>query len=624
MSDVFQEGQVVNDRYRVLHKLGGGGMADVYLGEDLTLGRKVALKVLLQRFLGDAQFIERFRREAKAAAALNHPGIVAIYDWGQFGGTPYIVMEYVEGETLKDLIRRRGRLGGAEAVDLTLGLLAAVGLAHRHGIIHRDIKAQNILIDRNGAAKVTDFGIARAGDSGMTEAGSILGTAQYLSPEQARGLPVDERSDLYSVGVVLYEMLTGRVPFSGDSAVNVAMQHVNELPEEPVTLVAGMPASLNQIVLKALAKDPDHRYANAAEFAADLRAARAGAPVAAAGFDPEAERTQFVGAATAAGATRVMTPAAEAEEEEKKKRRRWPLFLILGALVALALVGYFAWAGVSGDKVEVPNVVGLTEDAAVRRLEDAGFKVAVQEEFSEEFAAGFVSRQSPPGGTKMAEGETVDVWVSGGSQTVELPDFRGWDEGDVADWLRENGLEGERKTGRSDDVSEGRVYRQDPAAGEAVERGSTVTFWVSSGEPKAVVPDLIGMTQADAIAALTEAGLAVGEVTTQASTEIDAGRVMAQDPPADTKVERGSTVAIVLSTGPEPTPTPTPTATVVQVPSVYGMDVTTATERLESSGFVVSVRTEASSQPDGTVIAQDPEAETLAAWGSTVRITVAE
>lgn len=224
MSDVFQDGQIVNERYRIVRRLGGGGMADVYLCEDLTLGRKVALKVLLRRFLGDAQFVERFRREAKAAAALNHPGIVAIYDWGQVDGTPYIVMEYVEGETLKDLIRRRGRLGGAEAVDLTLGLLAAVGLAHRHGIVHRDIKAQNILIDRNGAAKVTDFGIARAGDSGMTEAGSILGTAQYLSPEQARGLPVDERSDLYSVGVVLYEMLTGRVPFSGDSAVNVAMR----------------------------------------------------------------------------------------------------------------------------------------------------------------------------------------------------------------------------------------------------------------------------------------------------------------------------------------------------------------------------------------------------------------
>jgi len=272
----------------------------------------------------------------------------------------------------------------------------------------------------------------------------------------------------------------------------------------------------------------------------------------------------------------------------------------------------------------VPNVVGLTEAAAVRRLEDAGFKVDVQEEFSDEFAAGFVSRQSPPGGTKMAEGETVEVWVSGGAQTVELPDFRGWDEGDVADWLRENGLEGERKTGRSDDVAEGRVFRQDPAAGAAVERGSTVTFWVSSGEPRVAVPDLSGMTQADAVAALTQAGLAVGEVTNQSSDSVEEGRVMAQDPAADTKVEPGSKVDIVLSTGPEVAPTPTPTATVVQVPSVYGMDVTTATERLESAGFVVATETRPSSQPAGTVIEQDPEAETLAALGSTVTITLAE
>jgi len=413
------------------------------------------------------------------------------------------------------------------------------------------------------------------------------------------------------------------VPFSGDSAVNVAMQHVNDLPDEPVTLVAGMPASLNQIVLKAMAKDPAHRYGSAAEFAADLRAARAGAPVAAAGFDPDAERTQFVGAATAAGATRVMSPAGAAAGAEEKKRRRWPLFLILGALVALAIVGYLAWAGVSGDKVEVPNVVGLTEDAAVRRLEDAGFKVAVQEEFSDEFAAGFVARQAPPGGSKMGEGETVDIWVSGGSPSADLPDFRGWEEGDVADWLRENGFKGDPRSGRSDDVAEGRVYRQDPAAGATVERGSTVAYWVSSGATRSVVPDLVGMTQADAVAALTEAGLEIGGVTTQSSSAIDAGRVMAQDPAPETKVDRGSRVDIVLSSGPEATPTPTPTATVVRVPSVYGMDETMATDTLETAGFVVDVRDQASAQPPGTVIKQDPEADTYAALGSTVTITIA-
>ena len=256
MSDVFQPDQVVSGRYRVLRKIGGGGMADVYLCEDLTLGRRVALKVLLQRFLDDPKFVERFRREAKAAAGLNHPNLVSIYDWGEVDGTYFIVMEYVEGETLKDLVRRQGRLGGNEAVRISLQLLAALEFAHRTGIVHRDIKPQNVMLDRDGNVKVMDFGIARAGDSGMTEVGSILGTAQYLAPEQARGQRVDERSDLYSVGIVLYEMLTGTVPFKGDSAVTVALKHVNEMAAEPAQLVPGMPYALNQIVLKAIAKDP--------------------------------------------------------------------------------------------------------------------------------------------------------------------------------------------------------------------------------------------------------------------------------------------------------------------------------------------------------------------------------
>ena len=256
MSDVFQPEQVIGGRYRVVRKLGGGGMADVYLCEDLTLGRHVAIKVLLQRYLNDATFVERFRREAKAAAGLNQQNLVAIYDWGEVDGTYYIAMEYVEGETLKDLIRRRGRLSGNESVAVAMQLLAAVEFAHRSGIVHRDIKPQNVMLDRGGTVKVMDFGIARAGDSGMTEAGSILGTAQYLAPEQAKGHPVDERSDLYSVGVVLYEMLTGTVPFKGDSAVTVALKHVNEVPREPSELVPGMPYALNQIVLKAMAKNP--------------------------------------------------------------------------------------------------------------------------------------------------------------------------------------------------------------------------------------------------------------------------------------------------------------------------------------------------------------------------------
>ena len=320
MSDVFQPEQVVGGRYRVVRKLGGGGMADVYLCEDLTLGRNVAIKVLLQRYLDDPTFVERFRREAKAAAGLNQQNLVSIYDWGEVDGTYYIAMEYVEGETLKDLIRRRGRLSGNESVAVTLQLLSAVDFAHRSGIVHRDIKPQNVMIDRDGTVKVMDFGIARAGDSGMTEAGSILGTAQYLAPEQAKGYPVDERSDLYSVGVCLYEMLTGTVPFKGDSAVTVALKHVNEVPVEPSELVPGMPYVLNQIVLKAMAKDPADRYQSAAEFARDLRAAKEGGPVQAAAFDAGGERTRVMGAAaagmTAAGTTSVLDqPDAAAAQE---------------------------------------------------------------------------------------------------------------------------------------------------------------------------------------------------------------------------------------------------------------------------------------------------------------------
>ena len=268
MSDVFQPEQVVGGRYRVVRKLGGGGMADVYLCEDLTLGRHVAIKVLLQRYLDDPTFVERFRREAKAAAGLNQQNLVSIYDWGEVDGTYYIVMEYVEGETLKDLIRRRGRLSGNEAVAVTLQLLAAVDFAHRSGIVHRDIKPQNIMLDPDGTAKVMDFGIARAGDSGMTEAGSILGTAQYLAPEQAKGYPVDERSDLYSVGVVpLRDAHRHRAVQGRQRRHRRAQARQRGAGGAGPSWCPGMPYALNQIVLKAMAKDPADRYQSAAEFA---------------------------------------------------------------------------------------------------------------------------------------------------------------------------------------------------------------------------------------------------------------------------------------------------------------------------------------------------------------------
>jgi len=630
LSDGFEAGQLINERYRVLGKLGGGGMADVYLAEDTTLGRRVALKVLLKRFVEDETFVERFRREAKAAAGLNHPNVVSIYDWGQIDHVYYIVMEYVEGETLKERIRRVGRLQAGEAVAIVVELLSAVQFAHTNNVVHRDIKSQNILIDRQGKVKVTDFGIARAGDSSMTEAGSILGTAQYLAPEQAKGEKVDERSDLYSVGVVLYEMLTGTVPFKGDSAVTVAMKHVNELPAEPAELVPGLPYALNQIVLKALAKSPERRYASAAEFAHDLRSAMAGGPLLAATFDFAAERTQVMRPLAVPGeaGTQVMPATgatSTAEAGRPKRRRRWPWLLALLLLLVVAAAAYAMYHALSGTSTPVPGVVGLTEAAATKSLQDAGFKVAVHDDYSDQFAEGFVTRQQPSSGTKLISGGKVDIWVSRGSKTITLVDFRGWVAADAAKWLKDNGLVGDEKKGHSPTVPAGDVYKQSPDAGQTATRGDTVTYWVSSGVSQVAVPDLSGMSQAAAQAALEAVGLKLGLVNPQSSDTVPSGEVISQDPPAGTKVDTSSSVDIAVSSGsPTPSPTPTATATSVNVPNVYGMDVGTATSTLSAAGFLVSVKEKASAQPAGTVIKMVPDADTMALDGSTVLIVVAK
>ncbi len=620
MTDAFQPEQIVNQRYKVVRKLGAGGMADVYLCEDLTLGRRVALKVLSSRFVHDAQFVERFRREAKAAAGLNHPNLVAIYDWGEIGGTYFIVMEYVEGETLKQYIHRRGRLNGTEALEVALGLLAAIGYAHRNGVVHRDIKSQNILLDAAGTAKVTDFGIARAGDAGMTEAGSVLGTAQYLAPEQARGEVVDERSDLYSVGIVLYEMLTGKVPFTGDTAVTVAMKHVNERPPEPAESVPGMPYTLNQIVLKALAKDPVLRYQSAEEFARDLRAAQAGGPVIAAAYDPAAEQTQVL-AATAVGETQVMTRKMDAPPPRRKSRRTLWLVLFLLAVIAAAAAA-LVWT-MSGERVKVPGVVGRSEAQATKTLKDLRFAVDVKDTYSDDFASGLVARQSPGEGAELKEGATVTIWVSRGAETIVLPDFRGWKGADVADWLDKNGLEGVPKKGRSENVAEGRVYQQDPKVGTPLARGDTVTYWVSSGSPMVEVPDLTGSSLSEATAELVARGLKVGAIDREPSTTYDVDQVIRQSPGEGEKVERGTAVDLVVSTGP-PSPSPSPSGTLVEVPEVVTMDAATAQDTLQAAHFVVKVKEKASPEPPGTVVKQWPEAGVMAAEGSVVTIWIAK
>jgi beta-lactam-binding protein with PASTA domain len=628
VTDRFEKGELVVGRYRVVSTLGGGGMADVYLAEDLKLGRKVALKVLLRRYAGDAQFVERFRREAQAAAQINHPNIVSIYDWGAIGETYYIVMEYVQGETLKERVRRGGRMAPADAVAVALGLLAAVETAHGAGVIHRDIKSQNILLDPSGTVKVTDFGIAKAGDSQMTEAGSILGTAQYLAPEQAKGLPVDQRSDLYSVGVVLYEMLTGQVPFQGDSAVTVALKHVNEMPPEPAELVPGLPYSLNQIVLKALAKDPDRRYASAAEFAADLTSARSGGPLLAAAYDPSLERTQVAGPLDVPGedATSVMPVAAARRAGTPKKRRAWPWVVLALFVVAAIVVAGLLYRSCSEGGVKVPDVVNLSEQAATAKLEAAGFKVKARDVYTDDVQTGFVARQDPEADAEVAEGETVDIFVCRGPQTITLQNFKNWTPADVTAWLDRNGLVPDQRSGPSTSVAKGKVYKQDPPAGQMLERGGTVTFWVSQGKPEVEVPDVTGDPLNVATSTLQQAGFNVGEVTYDTSDTVPEGSVISQDPPAGNKVEKGATVDLVISRGPSPSPSPSPSASLVAVPDVVTMLQADAEALLTSAqyGFLVVVKPKPSVQPPGTVIDQKPDPGTMLARGSTVTIRVAK
>jgi eukaryotic-like serine/threonine-protein kinase len=626
MTDRLEQGELVVGRYRVLSTLGAGGMADVYLAEDLKLGRKVALKVLLRRYAGDAQFVERFRREAQAAAQINHPNIVGIYDWGAIGETYYIVMEYVQGETLKERIRRDGRLSPSSSVAIALGVLAAVDTAHRAGVIHRDIKSQNILLDDSGAVKVTDFGIAKAGDSQMTEAGSILGTAQYLAPEQAKGLPVDERSDLYSVGVVLYEMLTGQVPFRGDSAVTVALKHVNELAPEPSELVPDLPYALNQVVLKSLAKDPDRRYRNAGEFVADLNSARSGGPLLAAAYDASAERTQLAVplAVPGEGRTRLMSAPPRTPPPPRRKRRVWPWVLLGLLVVAAAIAGVLIYESVHGGKADVPSVVALAEATAKGKLEAAGFVVKVRDDYSDEVPPGFVIRQDPEAGSKVAEGETVDIWVCRGAQNVTLIDFRDMKPSDVVAWLEKNGLAGDERSGASSAVAEGRVYKQQPGAGETVERGGTVSYWVSQGKPQVEVPDVTGMSLNDAAEAIQSDGFKLGPVTYRADGTVPDGSVIEQDPAAGATVEKGATVSLIVSSGPSPSPTPSASASLVQVPDVVTLLQADAEAALTAEGFVVIVRLRPSIQPPGTVFEQIPSGGSMLAAGSTVIIKVAQ
>ena len=613
-------------RYRILRRLGSGGMANVYLAEDEALGRRVAIKILNERYANDDNFIERFNREARSAASLSHPNIVSIYDRGNAEGTYYIAMEVVEGRSLKELILTRGPLPVSQALAYTKQILAALRFAHRHGIIHRDIKPHNVLIGPEGQAKVTDFGIARAGASQMTEAGSIMGTAQYLSPEQARGAPVTPASDLYSVGVVLYEMLTGQVPFGGDSAIEIAMKHLNETPKPPSHVRRNIPFELDQVVLRALAKDPEDRYQTAEDLAADLDRIEAGLPVA--GATATAATAVLAGAAT--GATQVLDPDArtrvaapprrpvryppdyEYEERRPRRRRFWPwLVPLLLALVAVAagLLLYDQFQ--ETQPVAVPSVEGIEEDLAVRRIRNSGLEPDVQREPNADVPRGVVFDQEPEGGAKIAKGETVTLSVSTGPPRTEVPDVVGRPLDEATRVLSDAELDWET-TRVFSRRPVGQVVGQAPRAGARVAEGTAVELRVSRGVQRVAVPDVLEQTQESAEAELRAAGFESSAVVVE--SEAAAGLVVDQEPDPGVRAEKGSTVVIHVSDGPD----------LVSVPRVVGQSREAAASALEAAGFEVQVEEQETPDPglENLVLAQRPAPGSEQQAGAVVVIVV--
>jgi len=622
-------GTLFDGRYQVVRKLGAGGMANVYLAEDQELGRRVAIKILNERHANDDQFVERFRREAKNAAALSHPNIVSIYDRGEAEGTYYIAMEYLDGRSLKELIVSRGEAPIGLTVDYARQILSALRFAHRHGIVHRDIKPHNVLVDGDGRVKVTDFGIARAGTSQMTEAGSIVGTAQYLSPEQAKGGDVDQRSDLYSLGVVLYELLTGNVPFNGDTPVEIAMKHLSAVPEPPSKRRRDVPRNLDLVVMRALAKDPADRYQSAEEMDADLERVARGLAV-----SPETEdmATQIIrgpvapGAATAAtsviaprrgGGSPPPAPSVYYDLDEPPPRRAvWPWIAALLFAIGAGVGGWFLYNQISNKlasttPVAVRSYLNETQQLAATNIQSDGFQAVIKHHSSLSTAFGLVYDQDPTAGTRQPKGSNVTIWVSSGKPKVTIPTLKGLKSAEAIAALKQAGLVPDVHEIQSN-VSADTVTASDPKDGTEVVVGTKVRINISSGPTPVAVPDVRSQSIDQATSTLNGLGFKVNP--TYVDSNEPQNSVVEQSPAPNASAPKGSTISLTVSKGPKS----------VGVPDVRNLDVGSATSTLQNAGFRVkfSYTTVTDPNQDQIVLDQSPEGNQQAKPGSTVTVVV--
>ncbi len=608
----MEEPRRLGGRYELGQVLGRGGMAEVYLAHDTRLGRTVAVKTLRADLARDPSFQARFRREAQSAASLNHPAIVAVYDTGEdyIDGVsiPYIVMEYVDGSTLRELLHSGRKLLPERAMEMTIGILQGLEYAHRNGIVHRDIKPANVMLTRNGQVKVMDFGIARAmGDSGMTmtQTAAVIGTAQYLSPEQAKGEQVDARSDLYSTGCLLYELLTVRPPFVGDSPVAVAYQHVREEPQPPSVFDPEITPEMDAIVLRALVKDPDYRYQSADEMRQDIEACLDGQPVAATaamnsvgygGYPDDQPTTAFhPGAGAAAGATTMMPPMNPDDGgygyDDRPDRRRQKnnntstiLLVVAGVLVLVGAILIGKWIftahNANNDVVPVPNFVGQSLGDARQQANNAELKVgSVTRKPCENQQKGYVCSQDPTAKTDVKKGTTVNLVVSTGAPKVSVPDVVGQDVDAATTKLEGDDYQFKVETTANEDSSQaaGTVLAMNPTAGKEVEKGSTITLTVAKAVSTVTVPDVTGQTCDAAKQQIQQNNLTPGNCTeVDTSDPNQAGKVIQTNPAAGSQAPKGTTVQIQIGKAAnQQTP----------VPSVVAQTLKNARKILQSNGF---------------------------------------
>ncbi|MFJ2718799.1 Stk1 family PASTA domain-containing Ser/Thr kinase [Streptomyces sp. NPDC087437] len=623
----MEEPRRLGGRYELGHVLGRGGMAEVYLAHDTRLGRTVAVKTLRADLARDPSFQARFRREAQSAASLNHPAIVAVYDTGEdyIDGVsiPYIVMEYVDGSTLRELLHSGRKLLPERSMEMTIGILQGLEYAHRSGIVHRDIKPANVMLTRNGQVKVMDFGIARAmGDSGMTmtQTAAVIGTAQYLSPEQAKGEQVDARSDLYSTGCLLYELLTVRPPFVGDSPVAVAYQHVREEAQPPSVFDPEITPEMDAIVMRALVKDPDYRYQSADEMRADIEACLDGQPVAATaamgsvgyGAYPDDQPTTALRPDAGPAAATTMLPPMNPDDggfgyDDRPDRRRQKksntstiLLIVAGLLVLVGaiFIGMYAFGGkgANNDTVPVPNFVGQTKVAAEKMALNGSVEVAFTQDTCEDQPKGKVCSQDPKGG-EVKKGDTVNLVLSTGAPKVTVPDVRGVTFEKAQSQLKDRGFAVEKKTQESDQTPDV-VISQDPEGDTELEKGSTITLTVAKPVAKSTVPDVTNATCDDALARMRENNLQGECVESPVNDPNQDNKVISTVPGPNQSVDKNSKVTINIGKLQQQK---------TRVPKVQGMRLGDAKQVLAQNGFTNIQFAEGSSQDDNAfVFKQDP------------------